>query len=105
MNDIKDIRELEIQLPSNNDIHDEALIRAFEVSVGKKVFILTPSYPFVFIGRIIEVVGDNVVLDVNTTTIAELEERKWYIHIHQIEVFYIEQKGMPRIPELRDDLY
>ncbi|MCM3602717.1 hypothetical protein M3175_18435 [Robertmurraya korlensis] len=94
----------EINIPSNNDIHDEALINEFVNGVGKNVFILTPSYPFVFIGRIIDVVGDHVVVDVKVTTIGELENRNWSIHIHQIEVFYIEEKGMPKIPELKVDI-
>lgn len=100
----QDIRLTEISLPSVNDIHDEALINEFVVGIGKNVLIMTPSFPFVFIGRIVEVVGDAVVVDVKVTTIGELENRLWYIHAHQIEVFYIEQKGMPRIPELRDDI-
>ncbi|KKI92660.1 hypothetical protein WQ54_08610 [Bacillus sp. SA1-12] len=94
----------EITIPSINDIHDEALINEFEAGIGRNVFILTPSYPFVFIGRIVDVIGDNVAVDVQVTTIGELENRVWSIHIHNIEVFYIEQRGMPRIPELRDDL-
>ncbi len=94
----------EITIPSVNDIHDEALINEFEAGIGKNVLILTPSFPFVFIGRIVEVVSDNVVVDVKVTTIGELENRRWSVHIHQIEVFYIEQKGMPRIPELKEDM-
>ena len=94
----------EITIPSINDIHDEALINEFEAGVGKNIFILTPSFPFVFIGRIVEVIGDNVVVEVKITSIGELENRRWSIHIHQIEVFYIEQKGMPKIPQLKDDM-
>ncbi|AST90754.1 hypothetical protein ACWE42_10295 [Sutcliffiella cohnii] len=94
----------EITLPSINDVHDEALINEFTNGIGKKVFILTPSFPFVFIGKIEDVVADSVVVNTEVTTIGELENRKWFVHIHQIEVFYIEQKGMPRIPELKDDL-
>ena len=94
----------EITIPSNNDIHDEALINEFVNGIGKNVFILTPSFPFVFIGRIEDVVGDHVVVDVRVTTIGELENRNWSIHVHQIEVFYIEQKGMPKIPELKDGI-
>jgi hypothetical protein len=94
----------EILIPSNNDIHDEALINEFKAGVGLKILIMTPSYPFIFIGRIVEVVGDSVAVDVQVTTIGELENRVWFIHIHNIEVFYIEQRGLPRIPDLRDDL-
>jgi len=89
---------------SVNDIHDEALIQEFIVNIGKKVLILTPSYPFVFIGKIVNVIEDNVVVDVAVTTIGSLENREWNIHIHNIEVYYIESKGYPRIPELKDDL-
>ena len=89
---------------SVNDIHDEALIQEFIDGIGKKVFILTPSYPFVFIGKIVNVVEDYVIVDVEVTTINSLENREWNIHIHNIEVFYIERKGFPRIPELKDDL-
>jgi hypothetical protein len=94
----------EISLPSINDIHDEALIGEFAAGVGRNVFIMTPSFPFIFIGRIVEVIGDNVVVNVKVTTIGELENREWSVHIHNIEAFYIEMKGMPRIPELNDDI-
>ena len=94
----------EITIPSNNEIHDEALILEFELGIGKNVFIMTPSYPFIMIGRIMDVIGDHVVVDVRVTTIGELENRVWSIHVHSIEVFYIEQKGLPRIPELNDDI-
>jgi hypothetical protein len=94
----------EINIPSNNDIHDEALINEFIEGIGRNILILTPSFPFVFIGRIVDVVGDHVVVDVRVTTIGELENRNWSIHVHQIEVFYIEQRGMPKIPELKDGI-
>ncbi|MED4403629.1 hypothetical protein [Metabacillus fastidiosus] len=95
--------DLNINFPTINNIHDEALIQEFKQGVGAKIFVLTPSYPFVFIGIIQEVVEDYVVIDVETTTISELENRQWFLHIDQIEVFYIEQIGKPRIPELRID--
>ncbi|RBW70811.1 hypothetical protein [Bacillus taeanensis] len=93
----------QINLPSINDIHDEALIVTFREAVGKKVLIITPSFPYVFIGRIIEMVEDFVVVDVNVTIVSELENRIWKIHVHRIEAFYIERKGQPKIPDLKDD--
>jgi hypothetical protein len=87
---------------SVNVEHDNAIIKAFKKAKGKKVFILTPSFPFLFIGVVKKVVDDLVVLDVDTTQISQLENREWYVHIHQIEVFYIEEKGAPKIPELKD---
>lgn len=92
----------EIQVPSVNSVHDEALRNEFVLGIGKKVLILTPSFPFVFIGRILDVIGDIVSVDVETTTIGELENKRWNIHVNQIDAYYIEQKGLPKIPNLRD---
>lgn len=95
-------RLLDINLPPLNVLHDEALLQEFKNSIGRNVLILTPSYPYVFIGKIIELVEDYAVVDVNVTTIAELENRKWHIHIDQIEAFFIERQGLPEIPDLKD---
>jgi hypothetical protein len=94
----------EIEFPSINDIHDEALIQHFMDGINHKVLIITPSFPFLFIGKIIKVVEDHVVVDVQITPIHELENRRWHIHIHQIELFFIERPEGPRIPELSDQL-
>ncbi|MFZ3589262.1 hypothetical protein ACOI1C_08205 [Bacillus sp. DJP31] len=85
-----------------NAIHDTALIEHFQDGIGHKVFLLTPAFPYLFIGLIKLVVDDFVVLDVETTHYAQLENRDWHIHIHSIEVFYIERPGEPQIPVLRD---
>jgi hypothetical protein len=88
--------------PATNTIHDEALMQHFKDGIGRKVFILTPSFPFVFIGKIIDMIDDNVVIDVETTTIAQLENRIWNVHIHQVEAFFIERDDGPKIPKLKD---
>ncbi|WP_144553688.1 hypothetical protein [Peribacillus simplex] len=85
-----------------NTIHDEELINHFRDGIGHKVLILTPSYPFMFIGEIISVIEDSVEVFVETTQFSQLENRIWFIHIDSIEVFYIERPGEPRIPELND---
>jgi hypothetical protein len=85
-----------------NTIHDEELINHFRDGIGHKVLILTPSYPFMFIGEIISVIEDSVEVFVETTQFSQLENRIWFIHIDNIEVFYIERPGEPRIPELND---
>jgi hypothetical protein len=87
---------------SINEMHDEAMIEVFRQSIGQKVFILTPSFPFLFIGKIEDVEEDLIILDVETTQIPQLEKKTWLIHIHQIEVFYIESPDGPKIPELKD---
>lgn len=85
-----------------NDIHDQAIIQHFKNGIGHKVLVLSPSYPYIFIGKINKVLGDTVEIDVETTHFAQLENRSWYIHIHNIEVFYIERPGAPKIPKLDD---
>ncbi|WP_409254169.1 hypothetical protein V1502_09800 [Bacillus sp. SCS-153A] len=89
-------------LQSINDIHDEALVNLFRVNIGRRVFMLLPNYPFIFIGKIEEVMDDMVLLQVETSQFPALEGVKWHIHIHNIEVFYIEKSTGPRIPRLRD---
>ncbi|MDQ0218907.1 hypothetical protein ELQ35_10475 [Peribacillus cavernae] len=85
-----------------NAIHDMALLDHFIDGIGQKVIILSPSFPFLFIGTIVDVVEDLIELDVETTHFSQLEDRTWFIHIHNIEVFYIERPGEPQIPELKD---
>ncbi|MCP8616005.1 hypothetical protein [Salirhabdus salicampi] len=93
-----------MSFPTVNNIHDEALIEHFKAGVDHKVLILTPSFPFIFIGTIVEIVEDYVVVDVETTFVSELENRHWHVHIHHIEAFYIEREDGPKIPELIDGL-
>lgn len=92
----------QLQVISVNELHDEALIQAFEKGIGNKTLIITPSFPFIFIGKIQEVIEDHVVIEVDVTLFSELESRLWNVHIHQVEVFYIESDGKPLIPEMHD---
>jgi hypothetical protein len=85
-----------------NNIHDEALVDYFTDGIGHRAFILVPSFPFMFIGLIKDVVDDMVLLYVDTTSVPALEKRDWHIHIHNIEVFYIELPMGPKIPNLHD---
>ncbi|MBT2758778.1 hypothetical protein J7E71_23180 [Mesobacillus foraminis] len=92
------------QSVDNNRIHHIAMVTNFTENIGRKAFILTPSYPFMFIGEIMDVMGDLVEIAVETTHFSQLEDRSWFIHVDNIEVFYIEMPGEPCIPELRDDI-
>ncbi|WP_234998402.1 hypothetical protein [Salirhabdus sp. Marseille-P4669] len=91
--------------PTTNDIHDEALIEHFRAGMGHKLLAITPSFPFFFIGKIRDVVEDHVVVDVETVPNQELENRRWYIHVHNIELFFIEREEGPKIPELNDEIF
>lgn len=92
------------QINDVNEIHDRAIVEHFKNGINHRVFVLSPSYPYIFIGEIMAVLGDTVKIDVETTHFAQLENRPWYIHIHNIEVFYIERPEAPQIPKL-DDFY
>ena len=85
-----------------NDIHDTAILEHFRNGIGHKALVISPSYPYMFVGMIKELLGDTVMIAVETTHFAQLEDRTWYIHIHNIEVFYIERPGAPQIPKLED---
>ncbi|QED46202.1 hypothetical protein [Cytobacillus dafuensis] len=85
-----------------NDIREEAIVTHFRKNKDKKVFILTESFPFMFIGKIKEVLDDTAVLDVQTTSVPALEGKEWILHIDAIEVFYIETGIGPKIPDLKD---
>lgn len=84
-----------------NERRHEAVTKHFKKNVNRRVFILTQAFPFMFIGKIKEVIEDIVVLDVETTSVAELEGKEWSIHIDSISVFYIETNIGPSIPELK----
>lgn len=85
-----------------NDIREVALVNYFSKNIDRRVFILTESFPFMFIGKIKDVLGDIVVLDVQTTSVPALEKKEWYVHIDSIDVFYIETGIGAKIPQLKD---
>ena len=87
---------------SINTIKDEGIIEHFRANIGRRVFILTEAFPFMFIGKIKALNNDMALLDVETTSVPALEGKEWTLHIHSIEVFYIETEIGPKIPELKD---
>jgi hypothetical protein len=87
---------------SINTIKEEGIIEHFRANIKRRVFILTESFPFMFIGTIEAVNNDMALLAVETTSIPALEGKEWSLHIHSIEVFYIETENGPKIPVLKD---
>ncbi|MET1032204.1 hypothetical protein [Domibacillus tundrae] len=85
-----------------NDTREEALVFYFEKHIGRRAFILTEAFPFMFIGKIKGLLGDIVILDVQTTSVPALEGKVWNIHIDSIEVFYIETGTGAKIPHLKE---
>ena len=86
-----------------NDIREEALILYFTRHIGRRVFILTEAFPFMFIGIIKGLMGDIVILDVQTTSVPALEGKEWNVHIDSIDLFYIETGIGAKIPHLKDN--
>lgn len=87
-----------------DDVHAmrfTALRQVFVDNIGGRTLILTAQFPFLFIGKILEVVEDFVRVDVETTHIEQLENRTWLLHIDTIATFYIEKPGEPPIPDLQ----
>ncbi|MEH7238321.1 hypothetical protein [Bacillus sp. JJ1562] len=95
-------RQKKESIPDINVMRDQAIVDHFEDGIGQRVLILSPAFPFLFIGTILDVIDDLVEIDVETTQVAQLEDRIWHIHIHNIEVFFIEREDGPQIPELKD---
>lgn len=87
------------QSVSINEVRSEALTAAFTEATGRRVFLLTDSFPFMIIGRLAEVSSDFVLVNVETTHITELEGQLMRIHLDAIESFYIEDGGVP-IPRI-----
>ncbi|WP_019413650.1 hypothetical protein [Paenisporosarcina sp. TG20] len=86
-----------------NDKREDALVTHFKRNIGRRVFILTEAFPFMFIGEIKGVMEDIVALDVETTSVPALEGKEWKVHIDSIDVFYIETGIGAKIPHLKDN--
>ncbi|WP_213421508.1 hypothetical protein [Bhargavaea massiliensis] len=82
---------------------DEAIVEHFKRNKGRKIFILTESFPFMYIGILKDVVDDMAVVDVLTSHVPALEGKEWHVHIHSIDVFYIETGLGEKIPDLKND--
>lgn len=87
------------RLLSINAIRRVIVCEAFEEGIGERAFILTAQYPFTFIGEIIEVEGDFIILEAETTNEMQLDGHVFRIHIDDIAVFFIENKEFT-IPDI-----
>ena len=84
-----------------NAIREAVVAETFYKNIGRRAFILIPQYPFLIIGEIINVISDYLVIKVEVTNVAELDNEVFRVHIDNIEVFYIEKDGK-EIPDIRD---
>ena len=88
-----------------NAIREYFVTIEFKENVGERALILISPFPFLIIGTIQAVVGDYLVIRAEVTNIAELDDEVFRVHIDDIQVFYIEKPGQPKIPDIRDDKY
>jgi len=88
-----------------NAVREYFLSNEFKENVGERALILISPFPFLIIGTIQEVVSDYLVIKAEVTNIAELDDEVFRVHIDDIEVFYIEKPGEPKIPDIRNDKY
>ncbi len=86
-----------------NAVREAHMNREFEEHLSRRVLILMASYPFLIIGKIVEVVGDYVAVKAEVTNVTELDGETFNIHIDNIEVFYIQKPGKPVIPDIRGE--
>ncbi|PJZ00011.1 hypothetical protein [Bacillus vallismortis] len=75
-----------------NAIRRVIVSQAFEEGIGERAFILVAQYPYTFIGEIIEVEGDFVLLEAETTNVVQLDGNVFRIHVDDIAVFFIENE-------------
>ncbi len=92
---------LEFEGADINAIREAVVAEAFFDNIGRRAFILIPSYPFLIIGEIVDVISDYLVIQAEVTNVAELDDEVFHVHIDDIEVFYIEKHGR-KIPDIRD---
>lgn len=86
-----------------NARRDGAIIEHFKMNIGRKIFILTEAFPFLYIGILKDVIEDMAVLDVQISHVPALEGKEWHVHIHSIDLFYIETGLGEKIPDLKND--
>ncbi|MFD2700577.1 hypothetical protein ACFSVM_08845 [Paenibacillus shunpengii] len=81
-------------------LRQEALVEEFNQAVGNRILVLTESYPFFFVGEIVEVRADTVYILVDLSNIPEFDNVNLRTQINNIQVYFIETPDNP-IPEIR----
>ncbi len=86
-----------------NAVRQAHVTLEFKENLSRRALILMAAYPFLIIGKIIDVVGDYVVIKAEVTNVTELDGETFNIHIDSIKVFYIQKPGKPVIPDIRGE--
>ncbi|MGM9930508.1 hypothetical protein [Pradoshia sp.] len=96
-------KQLNSQGDDINAVRQAHVTREFKEHKKRRALIILASYPFLIIGKIMDVVGDYVVIKAEVTNVNELDGETFNIHIDSIEVFYIQKPGKPVIPDIRGE--
>ncbi|HWL24020.1 MAG TPA: hypothetical protein VNR38_09780 [Ureibacillus sp.] len=87
--------------PDINAIREFVVTQEFRENIGRKAFLLIFQFPFLIIGTIKGVNSDYLIIKADVTNVTELDNEIFRVHIDEIEVFYIEKPGKPKIPDIR----
>jgi len=99
------IEKLAAQLGTSTDINairQAVVSQEFSNHPNSRTLILIAQYPFLIIGKIKEVISDYLLIETEITNVSDLDNEMLRVHIDDIEVFYIEEDGVP-IPDIRVD--
>nr|WP_232337001.1 hypothetical protein [Lysinibacillus timonensis] len=87
--------------PDINAVREFVVTQEFRENIGSKALLLISPFPFLIIGTIKAVNGDYLIIKADVTNVVELDDEIFRVHIDEIEVFYIEKPGQPKIPDIR----
>ncbi len=83
-----------------NAIREAVVSLQFKNNIGRRALLLIPSFPFLIVGTIEDVISDYVVIKAEVTNVTELDGETFRVHTDDIEVFYVEDEGR-KIPDIR----
>lgn len=86
--------------PDINAIRQGVVTKEFENNPGARALLMIGQFPFLIIGKIEDVVSDYLLIKAEITNIFDFDGKVFRVHIDDIEVFYIENEGIP-IPDIR----
>ena len=85
-----------------NAMREAGVTLEFTRNIGRRALILIFPYPFLIIGKIVNVKSDYLIINAEITNVNELDGEEFRVHIDDIEVFYIEKDHKRPIPDIRN---
>ncbi|MBO2946025.1 hypothetical protein JJQ72_18765 [Paenibacillus sp. F411] len=85
---------------SLNDLRHQSLVAEFRRNIGNRILVLIASFPFFYVGELVDVESDTVFVQSEFSNVPVLDNVILRTHIDNIQVYFIEAPGTP-IPEIR----